>query len=169
LNRREARTFGAVVVTLIVLGIAPRHRRPSRRVNHAVRHRYNAGMQPRLLPDRRLVPRGGRRVGDPPGLSPLIMVLEPEAALRSSAEEILAVGRFAVAPVVSVEGALAICRRVVPAVIVCAESEVDRLRGELLPMILPIVAMLSDDDPGDLIERIRAAIRGRLPPDFAAV
>jgi hypothetical protein len=36
-------------------------------------------------------------------------------------------------------------------------------------MILPIVAMLSDDDPGDLIERIRAAIRGRLPPDFAAV
>jgi hypothetical protein len=121
-------------------------------------------MHPRLEADRRISPRGGRRATDLPGLSPLIMVLEPDAARRAWAEEILAVGRFAVTPVVSVEGALSICGGLMPAVIVCAESEVDRLRAGLLPLILPIVATVSHEVPGELIERIRVAIRGRLPP-----
>jgi len=88
------------------------------------------------------------------------MVVEPDPSRRAWAEEILAVGRFAVAPVESVDGALSVCQGLVPAVIVCVESEVDHLRAGLLPLILPIVATPSDVVPGELIERIRMAIRG---------
>lgn len=88
------------------------------------------------------------------------MVVEPDAARRSVTEAVLAMGHFAVAPAVSIEGALAICRGLMPAVIVCPESDADQLREGLRPLIVPIVATAADSEPHDLIESIRLAIRG---------
>jgi hypothetical protein len=122
---------------------------------------YNAPVQRRLQVDRRRLPRGGRRLYDHGGLSPLVMVVERTAERRSVTEAVLALGHFAVAPVVSVEGALAVCSGLMPAVIVCAEDDIDRLRDGLRPFTLPIVASTrGDDEPRDLIERIRVALRG---------
>jgi len=124
----------------------------------------------RLALDRRRFPRGGRRDGDPRGLSPLVMVVEPDATQRVVTEGVLAIGRFAVAPVLSVEGALAICRGLMPAVIVCSEGDVDKLRDGLRPLIVPLVATVPHSELGDLIERIRVALRGGASrPDTTAV
>ena len=117
-------------------------------------------MQERVRPDRRRFPRGGRRADDQRGLSPLVMVVEPDAARRAVTEAVLAMGHFAVAPAVSAEGALAICRGLMPAVIVCPENEADLLRDGLRPFIVPIVGTSPDSETYDLIERIRVAIRG---------
>src|SRR5215471_6839387 len=118
-------------------------------------------MEHRLGTDRRKQPRGGRRENDSRGYSPLIMVVESDAARREVAHGILAASYFAVAPVASVDGALAICRALAPSVIVCNEIDEDQIRGGLYPLIVPIVTM--DGEPveiGPLIERIRYAIRG---------
>ena len=120
---------------------------------------YNPHVQPRLQSDRRMFPRLGRRSTDLAGLSPLVMVVEPDPARRALTQEILAVSRFAVVPTMSVDGAVAICQGLLPAVIVCAEGEVGGLRARLPPMGVPIVATASDLVPGELIERIRGAIR----------
>ena len=94
------------------------------------------------------------------------MVLEPDASRREVTETVLAMGHFAVAPAVSVEGALAICRTLIPGVIVCPDSDVDALRGQLHPMVVPMVATTSDSEPGDLIHAIRVAVRGRLNASY---
>jgi hypothetical protein len=94
------------------------------------------------------------------------MVVEPDASRRAVTETVLAIGHFAVAPAVSVEGALAICRTLIPGVIVCPDSDIDALRGQLHPMVVPMVATTSDSEPGDLIQAIRVAVRGRVSPSF---
>jgi len=89
------------------------------------------------------------------------MVVEPDLERRGVTEAVLAMGHFAVAPVVSVDGALAVCKGLIPAVIVCADADVDRLRAGLAPLIVPLVSTTPDDgEPDDLIERIRRAVRG---------
>ena len=91
------------------------------------------------------------------------MVVEPDASCRAVTEAVLAMGHFAVAPVVSVEGALAICSGLLPAVIVCADADMERLRDGLRPLIVPtVVNAPADAEPRELIERIRAAVRGSI-------
>jgi len=87
------------------------------------------------------------------------MVVEPDAARRAVTEAVLAMGHFAVAPAVSAEGALAICRGLMPAVIVCPENDADLLCDGLRPFIVPIVTTAEDSDAHDLIDRIRLALR----------
>src|SRR5262245_50673525 len=68
--------------------------------------------------DRRKFPRGGRRVDDRPGFTPLVMVIDPDPDRRHISEAILAKLRFAVAPVESVDKALSVIRSLAPAAIV---------------------------------------------------
>jgi CheY-like chemotaxis protein len=118
-------------------------------------------MDHRLGTDRRKHPRGGRRENDSRGYSPLIMVIESDDARREVAHGILAASYFAVAPVASVDGALAICRALAPSVIVCNESDESQIRGGLYPLIVPIVVINGEPiDIVPLVERIRHAIRG---------
>lgn len=89
------------------------------------------------------------------------MVLETDTARRDVTEAILDASCFAVAPVVSVEGALAICRVLMPSVIVCDETDEGRVRAGLLPLAVPIVLTKTHEaELEQLVERIRKAIRG---------
>ena len=100
---------------------------------------------------------------DQPGSSPLVMVVESDGARREVAEALLASSHFAVAPVESVDGALAVCRTLAPEVIVCHEADEGRMRAGLLPLVIPIVA--TDAAPETIeaiVERVRTAIRGRV-------
>jgi hypothetical protein len=113
-------------------------------------------VQQRATSDRRRFPRGGRRAGDREGYSPLVMVVEPDATRRDVTEAVLAGCRFAVAPVASVEGALALVQGLAPAVIICADGDVARLREGLTPLRIPIVATSGAEE--DLVERVRLAV-----------
>lgn len=89
------------------------------------------------------------------------MVVGPDPGRRIITDRILSMGHFAVAPVESVAGALAICRSLLPSVIVCDDGDVQRLREGLHPLIVPVVPNpLEDDPPGDLIDRIRRTLGG---------
>ena len=59
------------------------------------------------MSDRRKVPRGGRRLTDQNGFSPLVVVVEPDATRADLTETVLSRCRFAVAPVVSNHDAVA--------------------------------------------------------------
>src|SRR5579884_3584471 len=74
----------------------------------------------RALGDRRRAPRGGRRPGDQAGFAPLVMVIDADDRRRDLTDAILAKLRFAVAPVASIEKAIAIAHAMPPSVIVCA-------------------------------------------------
>jgi len=121
------------------------------------------GVEQRRRPDRRFYCRGGRRPGDLSGFSPLVMVVEADGARRTITERLLASSRFAVAPVASVERALAICRGLAPAVIVCNTGDETRVRAGLKPREIPVVGMTVGSDSLDrLVDRIRDAVR-RVP------
>jgi len=88
------------------------------------------------------------------------MVVEPDATLRTLTDVVLAIGHFAVAPVTSVDGALAVCRGLMPAVIVCNPADIPRLREGLGALMVPVVPNTPDEGSStDLIERIRRAVR----------
>jgi hypothetical protein len=119
-------------------------------------------MEQRRRADRRFYRRGGRRPTDIAGFSPLVIVVESEGAQRRLTERILASSRFAVAPVATVESALAICRGLAPSVIVCNEGDETRLRAGLMPRVLPIVGTKVGPKALErLIDRIRDALRRR--------
>jgi hypothetical protein len=111
--------------------------------------------------DRRRKPRGGRREGDAPGLTPLVVVVDPDPVRRALSLEILARLRFAVAPVDSLVEALAIVPTLTPEVIVVCRADAPRLVAALTAgATVPIVAV--DDDTRvteALVESVRHAIR----------
>jgi len=120
-------------------------------------------VEQRRRPDRRFYCRGGRRPGDLSGFSPLVMVVESDGARRTITERLLASSHFAVAPVPTVERALAICRGLAPAGIVCNEGDETRVRAGLKPREIPVVGTGGESDALDrLVDRIRDAVR-RVP------
>lgn len=90
------------------------------------------------------------------------MVVEADAERRDVTETILAKLRFAVAPVGSVEQALAVMRAVRPNVIVCSASDEEKVRDGLFYGEIPIVPLT--DQPEELLENIRIALRARVIP-----
>jgi CheY-like chemotaxis protein len=88
------------------------------------------------------------------------MVVEPNAERRDITEAILMKLRFAVVPVDSVEKALDVTRAVRPNVIVCPAPDAERIREELVQGEIPVVEI--PDDPDELIENIRFALRARV-------
>ena len=118
------------------------------------------GLERRGGPDRRRVPRGGRRPTDGVGFAPLVMVVDPDHQRRDLTEAILAKLRFAVAPVDSVQKAISIAHALRPSVIVCGPDEVSRLH-QGLRLGVPVVAVQPDVAITDaLVDVVRASIRG---------
>ncbi|HEY0876109.1 MAG TPA: hypothetical protein VGD94_21715 [Vicinamibacterales bacterium] len=112
----------------------------------------------RIGPDRRKAPRGGRRPGDREGFTPLVLVVGDGRDPQRESEAILRECRFAVAPAVDVPEALRVVDAVHPDLIVAQAQDAPRLRQSGLPVV-----EYTGDDPsdGDLIERLRRAIRAR--------
>ena len=118
----------------------------------------------RFGPDRRRFARGGRRIQDPAGYAPMVVVIDNDETRLDVAETILAKLRFAVAPFASVERALAAMHALMPEIVVaraeCIRELRDRLPvdrdGRAIPL-LPLTAELAD--PSALIEALRQLIR----------
>lgn len=121
----------------------------------------------RQLSDRRRWPRGGRRAGDLPGYSPLVLVADDDADNGARCEAILAALRFAVAPARSIEEALSVMRALRPNLVVARMREADRLQREMaqnditaeVPLIIVTEALR---EPMALVEEIRRVLRARL-------
>ena len=90
------------------------------------------------------------------------MVIEPDANRRDVTEAILLKLRFSVIPVESVEKALSLTGAVRPNVIVCPPLDAEAVREGLVRGEIPVVAV--PDEPDELIENIRVALRARVIP-----
>ena len=118
-------------------------------------------MQPRG-PDRRRLPRGGRRPEDQSGYTPLIILIDPDPNRRSSSEAILTKRRFAVAPVDSLERAVNVMRALVPEAIICPAADAEDVREAIGIDAIPLVAVSDLTARSDhLIEVVRNALRLR--------
>src|SRR5262245_44360318 len=120
--------------------------------------------QPHRGPDRRRQPRGGRRVGDKRGLSPLVLVADEDAHSREMCETILAKLNFAVAPIDSIEKAASVVETLHPDVVVAHGHDVSALQRAAWPSGVAFVTVTDDlRDPDALINAIRRAIRSTMP------
>ena len=118
-------------------------------------------------PDRRKQSRGGRRGGDKPGFSPLVLVADEDASSGELCETILAKLHFAVARVNSVDAAVSVMSTLLPDVIVAHALDVSPLQRAAWPGRLPVVTVTDDmRAPDALIEAIRDAIRGSHLPQL---
>jgi CheY-like chemotaxis protein len=119
----------------------------------------------RLRSDRRKQPRGGRRTDDRPGFAPLILVADEESQSLEMCEAILAKLHFAVAPVNSVEKAVAVIETLRPDVIVAHAKDTMPLQRAAWPSGVPFVNVTDDmRDPNLVVEAIRQAIRSARVP-----
>jgi len=111
-------------------------------------------------PDRRKLPRGGRREEDVPGFAPLVLVVGKGETALSQSEAVLARLKFAVTTSGTVEEALRVMSGIRPDVVVAESEAASRIRLEA-PEHVPVVEMNGDmrGNPDALIEGIRQAIR----------
>jgi len=111
-------------------------------------------------PERRKLPRGGRRLTDATGLAPLVLLLGRGESVVEQAETVLARLKFAVTTTGTVEEALRIMEGIRPDVVVAEPEAAARLRLEW-PEHIPVVEMNGEirADPEALVEAIRQAIR----------
>jgi CheY-like chemotaxis protein len=115
----------------------------------------------RLGADRRRRPRGGRRVGDKEGLTPLIMVVDADPERRDLSHAILARLGFAVAPVDSIAQAAAAVPALEPELIVASDGHASRLIAAL-GGTTPVPVIAVDDDvrgTDAMVESVRQAVR----------
>ena len=111
-------------------------------------------------PDRRRLPRGGRRADDVPGFAPLVLVVGRGETAVAQSEAVLARLKFAVATSGTVEEALRVLSGIRPDVVVAEPEAASRIRLEA-PEHVPVVELNGDmsGNPDALIEGIRYAIR----------
>jgi hypothetical protein len=111
-------------------------------------------------PDRRRLPRGGRRAEDRDGYAPLVLLVGGDADVVGQSEAVLAKLRVAVATSGTVEEALRVMSGLRPDIVVAGADAAARIRLEA-PEHVPVVVM--DDtmraDREALVEGIREAIR----------
>ena len=90
----------------------------------------------------------------------MVVVIDNDATRLDVSETILAKLRFAVAPVESVDKALAVMRSLAPAAIVGHADDLQRLRNVLPLETIPFVAV-SDEMAGtdQLVQVVRAALK----------
>jgi len=118
----------------------------------------------RLGPDRRKLPRGGRRPGDADGFAPLVLVADEDVESSGRCEAILAGLRFAVAPARSVDEALKVMEALRPNLIVAHLKDESRLRSGIAAQggmnEVPIISVTPEiSEPTVLIEAIRRLLR----------
>jgi len=118
-------------------------------------------------PERRRVPRGGRRATDVAGFAPLVLLLGQGESVVAQAEAVLARLKFAVTTTGTVEEALRIMEGIRPDVVVAEPESASRLRLEW-PEHVPVVEMNGEmrTNPEALVEAIRAAIRANQIAQF---
>jgi hypothetical protein len=111
-------------------------------------------------PERRRLPRGGRRVGDAAGFAPLVMVVGQGEAVIAQSEAVLARLKFAVTTSGSVDEALRVMASIRPDVVVAEPDAAMRIRLESSEPV-PVVELNGDmrGNPDALVEGIREAIR----------
>lgn len=113
--------------------------------------------------ERRRHPRGGRRLTDVSGWSPLVLVVDPDPGRRDISEAILAKLRFAVAPVESAEKAVALIRALRPEIIVAGEDDARQICALAPSAGVPVVSVGEHSRVTDeLIEAVRRALRARV-------
>ena len=117
-------------------------------------------------PDRRRLPRGGRRADDVNGHAPLVLLVGGDADVVGQSEAVLAKLRFAVATSATVDAALRVMSGLRPDIVVANAADAARLRLES-PDHVPVVVL--DDDMRSsreaLVEGIREAIRANPKPE----
>jgi hypothetical protein len=111
-------------------------------------------------PERRRLPRGGRRTDDVPGFAPLVMVVGRGETAVAQSEAVLARLKFAVTTSGTVDEALRVMSGIRPDVVVAEPEAASRIRLEA-PEHVPVVEMNGDmrGNPDALVEGIREAIR----------
>jgi hypothetical protein len=116
--------------------------------------------QNRRGPDRRRLPRGGRRTEDVPGFAPLVMVVGIGETAVAQSEAVLARLKFAVTTSGTVDEALRVMAGIRPDVVVAEPEAASRIRLEA-PEHVPVVEMNGEmrGNPDALVEGIREAIR----------
>jgi hypothetical protein len=119
------------------------------------------GPEPRRGPDRRAVPRGGRRASDRPGFAPLVLILDPDADSNARYEAILARLHFAVAPTRTIEEARRVVEGLRPNIIIAGIAEAAELRRAQASDLPVIILNDAVKDPERLVDEIRRELRAR--------
>jgi hypothetical protein len=116
--------------------------------------------QHRRGPERRRLPRGGRRADDVQGFAPLVMVVGRGETAVAQSEAVLARLKFAVTTSATVDEALRVLSGIRPDVVVAEPEAASRIRLEA-PEHVPVVEMNGEmrGNPDALVEGIREAIR----------
>ena len=116
--------------------------------------------QHRRGPERRKLPRGGRRAEDTAGFAPLVLLVGRGETVVAQSEAVLAKLKFAVTTTGTVEEALRVMAGLRPDVVVADPSEASRIRLEA-PEHVPVVELTDEmqTNPEALVEGIRATIR----------
>lgn len=117
-------------------------------------------------PDRRRLPRGGRRPGDHDGYTPLVLVADDDADSGARCEAILARLHFAVAPARSADEAVRVMQALRPNLIVSHLRDESPLRqgmaGDPHTAAVPVISITPDTkEPQALVEEIRRVLRSR--------
>jgi hypothetical protein len=116
-------------------------------------------------PDRRRLPRGGRRAGDVQGYAALVLLVGGDAEVVGQSEAVLAKLRFAVATSGTVDAALRVMSGLRPDIVVANAEDAARIRLEA-PEHVPVVVLDEDMRASReaLIEGIRQTIRANSNP-----
>lgn len=120
----------------------------------------------RRLPDRRRIPRGGRRDEDHGGFTPLIFLVDDDPARRELCSIALLQMRFAVAPFTSADRALSVIQSLAPDAIVVSASELDAMTARVPVRSgrnIPVVPLNMRRDV--LADALRVAFRSTDQPE----
>jgi hypothetical protein len=110
-------------------------------------------------PDRRRVPRGGRRATDKAGYAPLVLLIDADEDSNARSEAILARLHFAVAPTRTIDEARRVMETLRPNLVVARIADAAALK-QLTGSDCPVVLMNGDLlDPELLVDEIRRALR----------
>ena len=121
-------------------------------------HRGHETSHPRRSPDRRAIPRGGRRASDKAGHAPLVLLVDQDETANARCEAILAKLHFAVAPTRTIEEARKVMDSLRPNIIVASIAEAAALR-QANASELPVVILDPVMDPEMLVDEIRRELR----------
>src|SRR3954452_219811 len=113
---------------------------------------------PRRSPDRRAIPRGGRRATDKPGQAPLVLLVDPDTTANARCEAILAKLHFAVAPTRMIDEARKVMNSLHPNIIVASIAEAAALR-QANASDVPVIILDNVMDPETLVDEIRRELR----------
>jgi len=121
-------------------------------------HETSHPSHPRRSPDRRAIPRGGRRATDKAGHAPLVLLVDQDETANARCEAILAKLHFAVARTRTIDEARKVMDSLHPNIIVATIAEAAALR-QANASELPVIIIDNMMDPETLVDEIRRELR----------